>query len=218
MADVPILLPPNASQLELDLEQAISAPCAQIAVERIETLWRPQQCPTELLPWLAWALSVDYWDPRWDEQTKRDVVAASIPIHRKKGTPYAVKYMLEVAGFPTTEIIEWWQKDPIFNGPAHTFCLRVLNGGGNRTVLSRDAYAEIERIVDLVKPVRSHYCFQAGGQFSRKIGVAGALRMTATRRQSAVAGRGVIRAGLAVGAVITQATEMIRLSFEGAVA
>lgn len=49
-------------------------------------LWNPARCPLPLLPYLAWALSVDVWQNEWPEVKKRQVVADSIELHRLKGT------------------------------------------------------------------------------------------------------------------------------------
>lgn len=206
------ILPPNASQLELDLEQ-IHASSLDLEVERLLTLWRADQIPLELLPWLAWGFSVDVWNPDWPEANKRNVVAGSIGIHRKKGTPYAVKTMLELVGFPTVEIVEWWQNDPagfFTNQAAHTFCLRVLNGGGNYTLLNDESYAEIQRVVDITKPERSHYCFQVGGAFAQKFGVALGLRVTQLGRWAAPTARRNT-ANLSVGLAQTWGFDVFRV-------
>ena len=102
------LLPPNASPLELDLETII-ADIAQLPVQ-IRQLWDPETCPVQLLPWLAWAVSVDEWHDAWPEQTQRSAIAASFEIHRYKGTPYSVQRALDSLGI-STEIIEWWEPE-----------------------------------------------------------------------------------------------------------
>ncbi|WP_232695865.1 phage tail protein I [Yersinia kristensenii] len=57
----------------------------------LRTLWDPWQCPVTLLPYLAWALSVDRWDFNWSEATKRHVIASSFFIHQHKGTISALR-------------------------------------------------------------------------------------------------------------------------------
>ncbi|MFM9726312.1 phage tail protein I, partial [Streptomyces scabiei] len=76
------LLPPNASGLERDIEQVI-VQSTDLPI-RIKDLWDPYSCPLSLLPWLAWALSVDEWDDRWPEHIKRQVVQDSFNVHRFK--------------------------------------------------------------------------------------------------------------------------------------
>ena len=67
--------------------------------------------PAALLPWLAWAVSVDYWDSSWTEQQKRNVVAASIEVHQHKGTVSAMRRVVEALGFDFS-IVEWWETTP----------------------------------------------------------------------------------------------------------
>lgn len=99
------LLPPNSTTLEKALAQTM-APELDPSADLIRTLWNPETCPLQLLPWLAWALSVDLWDESWSEEVKRAAVAGSIAWHRKKGTPWAVKQVLASIGFPDSQIIE----------------------------------------------------------------------------------------------------------------
>ena len=58
---MPSLLPPNATVLETATEEAMHQPISAINVP-VRDLWNPAKCPLTLLPWLAWALSVDEWD------------------------------------------------------------------------------------------------------------------------------------------------------------
>ncbi|TKA96910.1 phage tail protein I, partial [Cereibacter changlensis] len=55
------ILPPNATKAERAFEAALAALC-DLPVP-VGQLWSPETCPAALLPWLAWALSVDDWDP-----------------------------------------------------------------------------------------------------------------------------------------------------------
>lgn len=97
------LLPPNATPLERALAKACAMPHAPEVIRR---LWNPWQCPVELLPWLAWAWSVDEWDSAWTEAQQRSMVAGSIRLHRKKGTPWAVREALLRSGLESVRIIE----------------------------------------------------------------------------------------------------------------
>ena len=101
------LLPPNATAHERALEGAISR-IGEVAVP-LRDLWNPQTCPVALLPWLAWALSVDEWESDWSDQVKRDVIAGSMEIHRHKGTPWAVEQALILAGMPFARVEEWFE-------------------------------------------------------------------------------------------------------------
>lgn len=99
------LLPINATSAELALEKATERVDA-IPVP-IHQLWSAESCPVELLPWLAWALSVDEWDPNWSEATKRAVIAASFEVHSRKGTVSSVRRHLASMGYGDATIIEY---------------------------------------------------------------------------------------------------------------
>lgn len=98
------LLPPNATTQE----RAIANTIARISdvPMQITSIYDPATCPAALLPWLAWAWSVDEWDSGWTEATKRAVLAASFSTHRIKGTVASVKAALAAAGYPGATIVE----------------------------------------------------------------------------------------------------------------
>ncbi len=91
------LLPVGSSPLEVAAAKA----CAEITRVPVplRTLWNPATCPVNLLPYLAWALSVDRWDERWSETTKRSVITASFYVHKHKGTISALRRVVEPLGY-----------------------------------------------------------------------------------------------------------------------
>ena len=99
------LLPPNASELERAAEGAIRARLTAVPIP-LASLWRPDTCPAPLLPWLAFALSVDQWSDRWPEAIQRDVIRQSYEIHALKGTVYSLRHALRTAGYGEAEIQE----------------------------------------------------------------------------------------------------------------
>ncbi|MGU9981455.1 phage tail protein I [Phreatobacter sp. HK31-P] len=64
----------------------------------LETLWNPMLCPAEVLPFLAWALSVDVWYDDWPIEKKRSVAAASLEMHGIKGTLEGIRRYAALAG------------------------------------------------------------------------------------------------------------------------
>lgn len=96
------LLPPNATPLEEALEETIAKPLPIYN----QALWRPDECPEALLPWLAHSLSVDAWDPNWPAHVKRDVVRSSPEVHRHKGTVSSIRAILAAAGYGSATITE----------------------------------------------------------------------------------------------------------------
>lgn len=88
------LLPANATAFERALEAAL----AQDVEMPIRKLWSAADCPPALLPYLAWALGVEEWDPDWPAAVKRAAVANAFAIHREKGTLAGLKRVLSTAG------------------------------------------------------------------------------------------------------------------------
>ena len=122
----------------------------------INTLWNPMLCPVSLLPWLAWTLSIDDWNDNDAEQLKRNQIANSIALHRQKGTLAGLKNALAAQSIPAS-ITEWFQNQ----GAIHTFTVD-LDGAAiiqleNSGELNSDSYQRVRRIIDQVKPARSHY-------------------------------------------------------------
>ncbi|HBM3160414.1 TPA: phage tail protein I, partial [Klebsiella michiganensis] len=94
------LLPPSASTWMRSAEAA-TAKLSGITVA-IRSLWTPAACPVDLLPYLAWALSVDRWDKDWPADRKIAAIRQSYWLHRRKGTRAAVRRVIEDMGFSAT--------------------------------------------------------------------------------------------------------------------
>ena len=137
-------LPDNATAQEVALDLA-TARIGNVDVP-IRTLWDPENCPADILPWLAWAFSVDQWDATWTVEQKRAVVAASINVHKRKGTPGAVKAAVG-AIFTGADVVEPWDDDSL---TAHQFKIVTTD-----TLESDADFEELIRLVDAAKPVRS---------------------------------------------------------------
>lgn len=142
------LLPPNAKQLERLAAEAL-AQIDRVPVP-IRDLLNPDRCPVQLLPYLAWAFSVDRWDSTWSEATKRQVIKGSYFIHSRKGTIGALRRVVEPLGY-LIEIVEWFNTVP--EGVPGTFALKV---GVLDTGITEEMYQELERLIDDAKPVTRH--------------------------------------------------------------
>ncbi len=116
----------------------------------LRDLYNADTCPVHLLPHLAWAWSVDRWDYRWTEATKRAAIKASYYIHAHKGTIGALRRVVEPLGY-LIEIIEWFNTVP--EGVPGTFALKV---GVLDTGITEEMYQELERLIDDAKPVSRH--------------------------------------------------------------
>lgn len=64
----------------------------------IGDMWNPWRTPEAVLPFLAWALSVDVWDEEWETAKKRSVVANSLWLHMHKGTLGGIKDHVALVG------------------------------------------------------------------------------------------------------------------------
>lgn len=140
------LLPTGSSALEVAAAEAL----ASISTMNVplRQLWNPQTCPLALLPYLAWAWSVDRWDSGWSESTKRDVVVAARYVHRHKGTIGAIRRVVEPLGY-LIRVLEWWKTS---EAPG-TFRLDV---GVLDTGITEEMYNELERLIADAKPCSRH--------------------------------------------------------------
>jgi len=165
------LLPPNASPLERALDHAVGR--ISDVPTPLRDLWNPDTCPVGLLPYLAYALSIDSWSSDWSETIKRRRVRQALAIQRRKGTSASVRDVVESFG-GVVAIREWWQMQP--PGDPHTFSL-VLNitdqAGAPADAAFVDAViAEVYR----TKPVRSHFTFSQAVNATAGIASVGAIR------------------------------------------
>ncbi len=147
MADLS-LLPSNATPLE---HQAASA-LAQIQRVPIplRQLYNPDHCPLPLLPYLAWAFSVDRWDSQWPEAAKRSAIRSAYYIHSRKGTLGSLRRIVEPLGY-VIDVVEWWQTLPL--GPRATFALNI---SVSETGITEQMYQELTWLIDDAKPLTRH--------------------------------------------------------------
>lgn len=177
------LLPPNATRLERGLEAGL-APIA--TVERpIELLWDPATIPLNWLPWLAYSLSVDSWDPDWPEATKRQAVAESIALHRLKGTRASVEMILRRLD-TMLEVVEWHEAD--WDAAPHTFdvLLPLVTAPGTAPGGERASAGFAEKVireVAKVKPLREHMTLVQTLRLQSAIGVVGTARLSSWQRE-----------------------------------
>lgn len=165
------LLPPNSTLQEAAIEAA-TARIGDVGTP-LRDLWNPQTCPEPLLPWLAWALSIDSWKSYWPIEIKRARVAAALAIQRRKGTSQSVRDVISSFG-GSVDIVEWWQQTP--PGAPHTFRVNVAIASAvdaeNSAAFTDDLIAEVSR----TKPVRSHFDFTQSTSFRGGVGVAAVVR------------------------------------------
>jgi len=116
------LLPSNATPIEVAFDLTFAEQLNQIPIKNIWDQFSPDDCPEHLLPWLAWALSIDEWESDWSVEKKRAVIKASVEVHQKRGTPGSL-----IDDFASLdwqiEYLEWHE----YNGCPHTFRASVVN-------------------------------------------------------------------------------------------
>lgn len=156
------LLPHNSTALERAIVKT-GASLSELPLPA-RHVRNPATCPVALLPFLAWELSVDEWDPAWGEDVKRAVIAASIDIHRHKGTRGAVRRAL-AAIFGTTEFTLIEGADAgYYDGSKHYNGLHFYGREANwakysvliAKPISIQQAASVRRILAWVAPARCH--------------------------------------------------------------
>ena len=150
----------------------------------LRVLWSPSDCPENLLPWLAWQLSLDSWSTDWPIAIKRERVRRALDIARRKGTAESVRSVVESFG-GAVAIREWWQKDT----PAtpHTFDLVLTLPGFNGAPVTAAFVDSVIAEVRRTKPVRSHFTFTQGIKAEGAIGLVAVARPTIYARLSCFA-------------------------------
>lgn len=142
------LVPKNSTSLEIQAAQAL-AEIQRVPIP-LRQLCNPNTCPVSVLPYLAWAFSVDRWDSNWSEATKRAAIRSSRYIHAHKGTIGALRRVVEPLGY-LIEVLEWWQTVP--EGSPGTFALKV---GVLDTGITEEMYVELTWLIEDAKPLTRH--------------------------------------------------------------
>lgn len=153
------ILPPNATELELAMEATVAQRIEAIPVP-IVTVNDAAQCPAPVLPFLAWARSVDVYDTSWSEATRRNVVGQAMAVHRIKGTLRSVVDAIGLWGIEATVMERVGARK--YDG-AQVHDGRVLYGQANgwamyRVILNRpirnDQVAGLRRLLETTAPKR----------------------------------------------------------------
>jgi len=146
------LLPPNATAFERAFEDANGAALTGVPLP-IRDLWNPSTCPAALLPFLAWGVSIDFWDSDWTEAEKRAAVAAAIAEQRRKGTPASLRAVLDRFD-PMIGLVEWFEdKDTL---APHTFRLELPLAADTAVEYETALVEALLRDIYAVKPLRAH--------------------------------------------------------------
>jgi phage tail P2-like protein len=142
------LLPPNATELERAIATALGE--IQNVPVAIRDIWNPDTCPAEILPWLAWAFSVEDWNESWTDQQKRETIRSAISVQQHKGTIGAVREALASLGIDL-RIQEWFNQSPA--GDPYTFRVWLES---EQTPVTNVGIDQVLTIVERLKSLRSH--------------------------------------------------------------
>lgn len=177
------LLPPNATRTERAFEAAIAAHLDAVPTPHRD-VWNPDDCPSELLPYLAWSLGVQTWDADWREEIRRARVRMAIPIARRRGTRAAVREVIESFG-GSMVLREWWETDP--HGSRHTFDLVLTLSGGQGEPASAGFVEAVIAEVERVKPARAHFTFSQALYAASNVYLVAGARVTLFARSEVLA-------------------------------
>lgn len=115
-------------------------------VQQILIYGRIDELPEEILDILAWQFNVDWYDAEADLMTKRQAVNDFLIISRTRGTPAAVKRVVEIY-FGSGSVEEWFD----YGGEPYHFRVVTDNPAANA-----EKAELLIRAVDSVKNLRSH--------------------------------------------------------------
>lgn len=174
------LLPPNATPLEKAVMLAVLKQYAKLPLNIKRSLWNPNTCPVELLPWLAGTVGLQEWNNNWTEHIKRAQIRDAIVVAKKRGTLGAIKRSLNNYGV-TVAIKPWFEYEP--KKEPYTFDVTVVideqtASGVNNVELLESVQRDIERN----KSLRDHYTLTQGVQLRGGLRLLGVMRNLSTTR------------------------------------
>lgn len=107
-----------------------------------------RELPEPLLDLLAWQLHVDGYDEALSVQAKRELIQCSLLLHRRKGTPWAVRTAVEKALQSAAQIHQWFE----YGGEPYFF--RVLSDVTGKPITEAAMRAAL-RLIHEYKNTRS---------------------------------------------------------------
>lgn len=150
------LVPSNHRLREHALAEVL-APLKAISPVAIQQVWNAWACPAPFLPFLAYALSVDFWDDGWDEIRRRRVIAESPAYHRRKGTRGAVEDATAYTG-RTATILEWHEFAPPSRRGTFQITIHLADSEASAPA---GELALLHRLIRFAKPKSRAFSLQA---------------------------------------------------------
>jgi len=146
------LLPRNATKLEKNVEQ-LGEKISLIPVPFVD-LHSIDRCPVPHLPWLAWEHRVEYWQPDWNEQDKRNAIRESESFNAGRGTRSSISSLLSTV-VDNYQLKAWYE----FNPPQKPFTFVVIINP--QYLLSIEQLLQVHTAIDATKSVRDNYSISA---------------------------------------------------------
>ena len=143
----------------------LSLGVTESSIENTLILSRIDTIPEELIDTLAWQFHVDTYDLGMSVDQKRRLVKNAIKDHKYKGTPWAVKSVLETL-LNYAKVEDWWD----YQGKPYHF--RV--NGSSGPLVSEDQVEKLVNAINQAKNVRSWLdgiTFYRNISASKKIGI-----------------------------------------------
>ncbi|AUQ89404.1 MULTISPECIES: phage tail protein I [Phaeobacter] len=166
---LPPTAPPLAKALDILEERLFGLPVQMITKD-------PATADIGLLDHLAWEHSVDVWDVEWPESVKRSVISASAEVHRHKGTPFAVRRVVQALGYDAS-LAEWWD----YAGDPGTFRISIDLGdpmsGAIIGLIGGQEARNLVRAVTSVAPVSRSFQIQVSSQRQFEISIGRGVRV-----------------------------------------
>ena len=179
-------LKPHPTDVEIAMERESAQKYCRNNPEIIRQLSDPWECPIEFLPWLAWSLSVDVWNERWPEQTKRAVTANSLSLHAHKGTAGGLEDALFSLGV-RPEILEWHEQVPEGERGTMSLTLWVTENinPDSPVMIDSKMVRDLLFAIDSTKRLSVHYTFGIGVEMSASVGIGLSAELASFQRVSA---------------------------------
>lgn len=182
------LLPPNEDGLlkSLDVASRQEVETLRGCYYLFQNLYDPYQCDARFLPYLAAMYRADFWRDDMPEEQQREMIAHSIRLHRKKGTPWAVETVCRILG-ADVELWEWWEShdDPYGIKPIDPYKFVIIANAERMmmygmTALDKSTQGLLIRAIDAYKNTRSQYQLYTRLTLSQQARVVGAMRRPAS--------------------------------------
>ena len=149
LASVPTALRQDPSIVALTKAIASALGRRTDEIDRLRIYARIDELEEPLLSALAYDFKVDWWDPDYNIEEKRQTLKDSWIVHKRLGTRYAVETAIR-AIFPGSYVEEWFEYD---GGRPYHFRLRI------RLAMDDNDIEKRKRVLDRVnyyKNLRSH--------------------------------------------------------------